>query len=173
MKTQQLMLFATLLTSFSVRSWSAIGMASIEGTKEESDISGELKFEDTAQGLKISGTLENIPSGEHAFHIHEFGDCGDEGKNAGSHYNPDQHAHGLVTKDGASKVHPGDLGNITADEKGSATINLTIPGVSLTGTHFNVAGRAVVLHEKRDDFGQPVGNAGSRIGCGPIVLTGK
>jgi Cu-Zn family superoxide dismutase len=36
-----------------------------------------------------------------------------------------------------------------------------------------VAGRAFVLHEKADDFGQPVGNAGSRIGCGPIVLTGK
>jgi hypothetical protein len=28
----------------------------------------------------------------------------------------------------------------------------------------------VVLHEKADDFGQPTGNAGGRIGCGTIQL---
>jgi len=30
----------------------------------------------------------------------------------------------------------------------------------------------VILHEKVDDFSQPVGNAGGRIACGSIVLTG-
>ena len=34
-----------------------------------------------------------------------------------------------------------------------------------------VAGRAFILHEKQDDFGQPTGNAGGRIGCGKIDTT--
>jgi Cu-Zn family superoxide dismutase len=29
----------------------------------------------------------------------------------------------------------------------------------------------VILHEKEDDFGQPTGNAGGRIGCGVIHST--
>jgi Cu-Zn family superoxide dismutase len=29
-------------------------------------------------------------------------------------------------------------------------------------------GRAIIVHEKADDGGQPVGNAGGRIGCGVI-----
>ncbi|MCG3205230.1 MAG: Superoxide dismutase-like protein YojM [Elusimicrobia bacterium] len=153
--------------------WSASGLATILGTKEGSDISGELKFEDTKTGLKISGTIDNIPSGNHGFHIHDFGDCRDEGKNAGGHFNPDQKPHGHVMKEGSSKVHPGDMGNITADEKGMAVVDVTLPGVTLVGGKYSVAGRAVIVHEKEDDFGQPTGNAGGRIACGPILLTGK
>jgi Cu-Zn family superoxide dismutase len=28
------------------------------------------------------------------------------------------------------------------------------------------------VHEKADDFGQPTGNAGGRVGCGVIAVTG-
>ncbi|MBI3291414.1 MAG: superoxide dismutase family protein, partial [Elusimicrobia bacterium] len=44
---------------------------------------------------------------------------------------------------------------------------------SLSGSKYAVGGRAVIVHEKADDFGQPVGNAGGRIGCGLIVITGR
>jgi Cu-Zn family superoxide dismutase len=36
-----------------------------------------------------------------------------------------------------------------------------------------VGGRAIILHEKMDDFSQPTGNAGGRIGCGTIIVTGN
>jgi Cu-Zn family superoxide dismutase len=29
-------------------------------------------------------------------------------------------------------------------------------------------GRAIIVHAKKDDGGQPTGNAGGRIGCGVI-----
>ncbi len=166
--------FATAVVFFiTPRSWSAVATAVIDGTTEESEIGGNLKLEDSPQGLKISGTIDNVPSGQHAFHIHEFGDCGDEGKKAGSHFNPDQHHHGLVMKDGVNKAHAGDMGNVNADEKGTIAVNVTLPSVTLTSGKFSVAGRAIVLHELKDDFGQPTGNAGGRIACGPIILVGK
>ena len=33
-----------------------------------------------------------------------------------------------------------------------------------------MSGRAVIIHEKADDFSQPAGNAGGRIACGLIGL---
>ena len=165
----------TVITALflTARVWAATGAAAIEGTADGSDIEGTLKFEDTDKGLKVTGTLENIPTGEHGFHIHEFGDCSDEGKAAGGHFNPDQHPHGDVMKEGVMKVHAGDMGNLVADKEGMTKVDLVIPGVSLNGGKFGVVGRAVIVHEKPDDFGQPTGNAGGRIACGPIVLTGK
>ncbi len=173
MNRQKLLFTALVLSVVSGRAWSTMGTATIQGTREESEITGSLKFEDSAKGLKIFGTIDNIPSGEHGFHIHEFGDCSEEGKSAGSHFNPDKKPHGHALKDGPHKVHPGDMGNLISDEKGTANIDLFLPGVSLTGGKYAVAGRAVIVHETKDDFGQPLGNAGGRIACGTIILTGK
>ena len=153
--------------------WSATGVANVQGTSAASKATGQIAFTDTKEGLKVSGNLSHLPPGDHGFHIHEFGDCGDTGKAAGSHYNPAGAPHGLLSKDGMKKAHAGDLGNLTATADGTATVDAILPGVTLNGAGANVAGRAVIVHEKNDDFGQPVGNAGGRIGCGPIVITGN
>ena len=78
--------------------------------------------------------------------------------------------HGLLPKDGHDNAHTGDMGNIEIDESGNGTLVIFLPGLSLTEAQKNIAGKAVILHSKEDDFGQPTGNAGSRIGCGQIVL---
>lgn len=153
--------------------WATVGVARIQGTTAGTPLAGTIVLQDTTQGLKLSGQLANIPPGTHGFHIHEFGSCDDLGKAAGGHYNPRQVPHGLVTKDGLKRAHAGDLGNIVADAQGNATLETVIPGVSLSQGKYTVGGRAVIIHEKADDFGQPVGNAGGRIGCGPIVITGQ
>ncbi len=154
------------------QAWSNTGVASVKGTAPDSTLAGTVTFRDTPEGLRISAQLSRVPPGKHGFHIHEFGSCEDMGKAAGGHYNPLSSPHGLVTKDGLHGAHAGDLGNITADEKGNASLESIIPDVSLGGGKYTVGGRAVILHEKADDFGQPVGNAGSRIGCGGIAITG-
>lgn len=161
----------TLTLMLSAAAWSATGRAVIKGTTEGSKVSGIVTMEETADGLKIVVQLENAPQGEHGFHIHEFGDCGDMGKNAGSHFNPQGNPHGQIMKDGMAKAHPGDLGNVTIKEDGTGRLEAVVPKLSLSSGEYNVAGHAVVLHEKIDDFSQPVGNAGGRIGCGPILIT--
>lgn len=152
--------------------WAATGVAEMQGTAPNSTIKGTVQFEDTGAGLQVKAHLVNVPPGPHAFHIHEFGSCADMGKAAGSHYNPAMAPHGLEPKDGPHHAHAGDMGNITADAAGSATLEVVLPGVAMSESRYAVGGRAVILHEKLDDFSQPAGNAGSRIACGLIVITG-
>jgi Cu-Zn family superoxide dismutase len=158
---------------FTSRSWAAKGIAEMKGTAESSTLKGTIHLEDTPDGLKVSAQFIGVPPGLHAFHIHEFGDCSEMGKAAGSHYNPMHMPHGNVLKDGDHKAHVGDMGNITASATGEATLEVTLHDVSLADGKYTVGGRAIILHEKVDDFSQPTGNAGGRIGCGTIVVTGN
>jgi len=151
----------------------ASGSAKIAPTSAASKVAGDLTLKDTDKGLLISGTMTGLTPGKHGFHIHEFGGCSDEGKAAGSHYDPGNHPHGNALKDGHGKAHVGDMGNLEAGEDGIAAVNVTLTGLSLSGGKANVAGRAFIIHEKSDDFSQPVGNAGGRVGCGHVIITGN
>jgi Cu-Zn family superoxide dismutase len=64
--------------------------------------------------------------------------------------------------------HAGDLGNLTADADGKAHYEITVTNISVSSAGNSVLGRAVIVHAKPDDGGQPTGNAGARVGCGVI-----
>ena len=149
------------------------GQAMLQPTTDDSPVSGQAVFTETPEGLDIVVDVSGASPGAHGLHIHQFGRCDDDGKAAGGHYNPDHVTHGFAPKDGFDHAHPGDLGNITVGGNSIGHLELTVPGLSLIAGDYPIAGRAVVLHEKADDFGQPTGNAGGRIGCGPIVITGE
>ena len=52
---------------------------------------------------------------------------------------------------------------------GKGHTEITIPGANLKKDDpHSYLGRAIIIHEKKDDGGQPTGNAGGRIGCGVI-----
>ncbi len=146
-------------------------VAHVKPTQEGGTVSGDVLFEDTAEGLKVSAQLSGLTPGDHGFHIHQYGVCLDSGKAAGGHYNPEAAPHGLLTKDGAQHAHAGDLGNIFIAADGTGKVESTIPGLTLLASARAVAGRSVIVHENKDDFSQPLGNAGSRVGCGEIVIT--
>ena len=119
----------------------------------------------------IKGTITGLQPGEHGFHIHEFGDMSKGCESMGAHYNPDGVDHGHLG-DG----HVGDLGNITADESGTAKFSIRADRVNLIGER-SVVGRGVVVHADEDDLGKggdeeslKTGNAGDRIACGVITL---
>ena len=119
----------------------------------------------------IKGRIEGLESGEHGFHIHEFGDMTDGCASMGGHYNPDNVDHGSLD-DG----HVGDLGNVTANDEGVADFTIIAKRVDLMGDR-SVVGRGMVIHADRDDLGQggdaeslKTGNAGDRLACGIIVL---
>lgn len=142
--------------------------ATLTGTDLAPEISGEISLEQTSAGLKMQGTIENVPAGMHGFHIHEGSSCDDNAEAAGGHFNPRKVAHGHLPSTGFDKAHAGDLGNLQAPEQGPAQWSLAVPGLTLTPGELSVANRAIVLHAKADDLGQPSGNAGDRIACGVI-----
>ena len=148
--------------------------AVIKGTQEGSQINGEVKLREVKGGVEVMAEVTNVPNpGKHGFHVHEKGSCDDIGKAAGGHFNPKGVAHGLLSKDGSEHAHAGDMGNITIDEKGAGMLSEFLAGASLTSGEDNISGKAIILHEKEDDFSQPTGNAGARIGCGIIELKPK
>ena len=149
------------------------GTATIQGTKPGSNISGTATFVPASNGLKVSIRVANVPPGPHGIHLHQNADCGDGGAAAGGHYNPDNVKHGFLPKDGFGNAHAGDLGNIEVHANGSGTLELTLPGLSLQDGPHSVVGRTIILHEKPDDFGQPTGNAGSRIACGVVAVRSR
>ncbi|MCA9407406.1 MAG: superoxide dismutase family protein [Candidatus Omnitrophica bacterium] len=150
----------------------AKAVAQILGTAEGSSINGTVEFVETENGVQVSANVAGVAAGKHGIHIHEYGSCDDSGKAAGGHYNPKEVQHGYLPKDGLDSAHAGDMGNIEIDDQGNGTLSVELPGLSIASVK-NIAGRAVILHEKEDDFGQPTGNAGGRIACGAIVISGQ
>lgn len=139
-------------------------VANVKGIKD-SPVNGTVTFTKVPGGIKIVADLEGLKPGEHGFHIHEFGDCGDKGSAAGGHFNPTGHKHGGPD---SPERHLGDLGNIVADKKGHGHYERVDKLIALEG-EYSIIGRSVIIHADPDDFtSQPAGNSGDRIGCGII-----
>lgn len=164
---KKLLIFSAALVFGASTAYAAAAAANLKGTAEGSAIAGAANFEEADGGLKVTIDVKGVPPGKHGFHIHENGACGNEGKDAGGHFNPHGSEHGFVLKD-SGHAHAGDFGNIDVAADGTGRLELTAPGLVLGDGPMNVRGKAVILHEKEDDFGQPTGNAGGRIACGII-----
>ncbi|MFC4159402.1 superoxide dismutase family protein [Chitinimonas lacunae] len=122
---------------------------------------GALTLSETSDGVTVQGTLENLTPGQHGFHLHENAECAGNAEGAGGHYNPTGKPHGSPDAD----HHQGDLGNVMADNSGRAKVDAKVKGATLA----TLKGRAVIVHEKRDDLrSQPSGDAGGRVACGAI-----
>jgi Cu-Zn family superoxide dismutase len=136
--------------------------------KSGSKLSGSAMLMEVEGGVKVTLSVEGVtPAGDRGAHVHEKGDCSSpDGKSAGGHFNPAGHDHALPTTE---KRHLGDLGNLTIGKDGKGSLEITIPGANLkAGDPNSFAGKAIIIHAKKDDGGQPTGNAGDRIGCGVI-----
>jgi Cu-Zn family superoxide dismutase len=135
---------------------------------------GTVRFERTGTGVAISTDVAGLhPNSQHAFHIHEVGDCSaPDAESAGDHFAPAGEKHGLPSD---PEHHPGDFGNLRTNESGVAHAVATSDRLSLDPAHkSSVVGRSVVIHADRDDGSQPSGRSGKRIGCGVIgIANGK
>ena len=136
---------------------------------EGNSASGVVTFMDHGDGkVHVTARVMGLtPNAKHGFHIHQFGDCtSPDGKSAGGHYDPAGVGH--HDSPSVNKRHAGDLGNLQADADGNAGIDAIYHDLSIGGDVNPILGRGVVVHALPDDFGQPTGNAGGRIGCGVI-----
>ena len=130
-----------------------------------SKVTGTVTFTKSGDTVQVVADITGLTPGKHAFHIHEFGDCSaPDAASAGSHYNPTKKPHGAPD---SAEHHVGDFGNLEADSSGKAHLELKSKELKFSGEH-SILGHAVIVHEKVDDYSQPVGNAGGRVACGVI-----
>jgi len=135
-------------------------------SKSGSDATGVVTFTKVDGGVKVEGEVKGLTPGMHGFHVHEYGDVASpDAMSAGGHFNPGKEPHAAPT---AEKRHVGDLGNIEADAKGVAKIDITDESLSFSGSH-SILGRGLIVHAKADDLkSQPAGEAGGRVAAGVI-----
>lgn len=128
---------------------------------------GTVHFQDRGDGtVEAQINLVGLTPGVHGFHIHDKGDCGDNGNAAGGHFNPMNTAHGAPDAD---PHHAGDFGNVTADAQGNVVETRILHGVTAGTGATSIVGHALIVHANPDDLTtQPSGNAGPRVACGVI-----
>lgn len=140
------------------------GAEAVLEAKSGSKVQGKIRFLDHGDHVMVVGQVTGLtPKSQHGFHIHEKGDCsGADAMAAGGHFNPTAQKHG--DPEGKSH-HVGDLGNLVANDKGVARINLGFPALKIPA----IIGLPLIVHEKADDLKtDPSGNSGKRIACGVI-----
>lgn len=140
-------------------------------SKSGSNVSGMVTFTEKEGVVTMVLEAEGLTPGIHAIHIHEKADCSSpDGSSAGGHWNPTHQPHGKWGD--PNGYHKGDIGNITADANGRASLTFKTDQWCLgcDDVTSNLIGHSVIIHTDADDFvSQPTGNAGGRISCGGII----
>ncbi len=143
-----------------------VGTASIAPKSGDTTLVGTAFLTEVAGEIALTIEMDGAPPGKHGVHLHQSGDCSAaDASSAGGHWNPEGHMHGMPDM----SSHLGDLGNMIVREDGKGAITISKPEWTAgDGSDHDVLGKAIVFHANVDDFSDPVGNAGSRIGCGVV-----
>lgn len=169
MKPIQIAIAVALLATFSTNVYAAGALARMHDAN--GDAVGTVAFQPTPFGTLLHARLAFLPSGTHAFHVHETGECKPPFKSAGGHFNPHGDGHGLMDDDGR---HAGDMPNIHVPASGVVDIEIFNDLLRLDEQLFDEDGAAIVIHEGPDDYkSNPAGAAGPRIACGVIERSGE
>ncbi|MGH6825395.1 superoxide dismutase family protein [Methyloceanibacter sp.] len=163
---------AALLAMTLATAWPARAVDKAEALLKDRDGKevGKVELTDTPTGVLMRLTLDGVPPGDHAFHVHAVGKCEPpDFKSAGPHFNPDETKHGLMNAEGP---HAGDMPNLHVPDSGKLTVEMLDEMVTLDAEPalLDQDGSALVIHTGADDYQtDPAGNAGDRIACGVVT----
>ena len=146
---------------------------------DNKEIKGKIKFAEATnsigeKGVRIIYDIKGLKTGDHGFHIHEYGDLSHGCSSACAHFNPYNKNHGGLDTE---ESHLGDLGNVRS-KNGVAKGTKFKKDISLGISKTSIIGRMIIVHSDEDDLGKggnaeslKTGNAGTRIGCAVIGLS--
>lgn len=160
-----------MLAAFAVTGAATAGPTVTADLKDaQGKAAGSATFTESGGMVQMKLKATGLAPGKHGIHVHEVGKCDGDFKSAGAHFNPHGKKHGVQSDQGA---HAGDLRNLEAKADGTASLQVTLHGVTLDQGEKNslldADGSAIVIHAKEDDEKtDPSGNSGDRIVCGVI-----
>lgn len=135
-----------------------------------SRVTGVVRFHHIGPGteMDVTASIEGLPPGPHAYHVHVFGDCSSpDAKSAGPHF----HFVGSSFDEQPGFI-TGNLGELRGDGKPATVVDRGRIHAVLQG-QYSIIGRSVVIHELGNNPASPPdGAAGKRIACGVIGVAG-
>ena len=128
----------------------------------------------THRVVEITINVKWLTPGRHGLHLHAVGKCEPDFTAAGGHFDPGPA--GNSDPDANHPYHLGDIPNLEADAKGTATMKVVTSRVTLSDgplSLFDADGTAIIVHGNPDQgiTGEPKSgvSGGPRIACGVIV----
>lgn len=164
MKKYQPILFSMLLwTGISQADTVSVSLHFTDKNNLQGKTVGQIVLTDSDYGLIIKPELAHLMPGVHGLHVHEHADCGDMGKRAGGHFDPQK----TKTHQGPyGKGHLGDLPALYVDANGQANVVTLAPRLKVK----DVAGLTLMVHAGGDNYSDnpSMGGGGARLACGII-----
>ena len=152
-----------LLAAFATSALADNMGASIFTTNDQTPV-GTVTFTDTPYGLLITPSLSHLPAGLHGFHLHQNPQCGNQGADAGGHYDPAKtNSHQGPYGNG----HLGDLPVLMVTADGLAATPTLAPRLKTS----DLAGLSIMIHAGPDNYSDTpaMGGGGARMACGIIA----
>jgi superoxide dismutase, Cu-Zn family len=137
-------------------------LAPLKGSR----VTGVVRFRVDGDALDVTTSVDGLPGGVHAYHVHVYGDCSSpDGESAGPHF------HFTGSSFGEARIITGNLGELRPGGKPTIADRTRIQ--ASLGGRYSILGRAVIVHERGNDpTSPPDGAAGKRLACGVIGIAG-